>query len=289
MNHFSNQKWNADLIKAFGQTGIEVSTVQKSEDGTIIGKKWSKSEIDDGDCDWIVSLVDDSGTSGWAPRKDRIDPRDGKNTDASVTMSRWPIENAKYFSTQNDMEIVQKGVLKKEFQHGPSDTIPIRVLILDRALTTRHWLYAAETKKQLESTWGLAVEVRIVSNPRGSLLGQAREFHSADIIISSHGAQLANLAFIRPCTVVVELFPYAYYLGFFQAFALAADGISFDAYPFDASPLKDSEVSTPPNGRERGMRRGIPLQASPESIVHAFPIILLEMMTCRENWKGVLD
>jgi len=40
--------------------------------------------------------------------------------------------------------LVQKGVLKKEFQHGPSDTIPIRVLILDHVLTTRHWLYAAK-------------------------------------------------------------------------------------------------------------------------------------------------
>jgi len=187
------------------------------------------------------------------------------------------------------MEILQRGVLKNEFQHGPSDTIPIRVLILDRATKTRHWLYAAEAKTQLESTWGLAVDVRIVSNPTGPLLGQAQEFHSADIIISSHGAQLANLAFIRPCTVVVELFPYAYYLGFFQAFALAADGIPFDAYPFDASPLKDTEVSTPPNGHEGKMRKGIALQASPESIVHAFPKILLEMMTCRENWKGVLD
>jgi hypothetical protein len=132
------------------------------------------------------------------------------------------------------------------------------------------------------------MDVRIVSNPLGPLLGQAREFQSADIIISSHGAQLANLAFIRPCTVVVELFPYAYHLGFFQAFALAGDGISFDAYPFDASPLTDTEVRTL-NRRDSKMRRGVPIQASPESIVHAFPKLLLKMMTCRENWKGVVD
>ena len=51
--------------------------------------------------------------------------------------------------------------------------------------------------------------MRIVSNTCGPLLGQAREFHSADIIIiSSNGAQLANLAFIHPCTVIVELFPH---------------------------------------------------------------------------------
>jgi len=100
MNHFIKQNWNADLIKAFGQTGIKVSTVQMNEDGTIIAKKWSKSESDDGDCDWMASLVYDTGTSGWAPRKDQADPRDGENMDANFTMSRWPIENAKYFSTQ---------------------------------------------------------------------------------------------------------------------------------------------------------------------------------------------
>ena len=101
MNHFIAREWNADLMKAFGQTGIEVSTVQKNESGTIIlGKKLGKRELDDGDCDWIVSLVNDSGTSGWAPRKDQIDPRGGTNTDESVTVSRWPIDNAKYFSTQ---------------------------------------------------------------------------------------------------------------------------------------------------------------------------------------------
>ena len=99
-NHFIKQKWNADLIKAFGQTGIEVSSVQLNEDGTIIGKKWGNNETDDGDCDWTVSLVRDTGNGGWAPRKDQIDPRNGENTDANFTMSRWPIENAKYFSTQ---------------------------------------------------------------------------------------------------------------------------------------------------------------------------------------------
>jgi len=67
---------------------------------SFLGKKWGKRESDDGDCDWIVSLVNDSGTSGWAPRKDQIDPRGGTNTDESVTVSRWPIDNAKYFSTQ---------------------------------------------------------------------------------------------------------------------------------------------------------------------------------------------
>jgi len=114
---------------------------------------------------------------------------------------------------------------------------------------------------------------------------QASEFHSADIVISSHGAQLTNLAFIRPCTAVVELFPYAYYLGFFQPLVLAADGISYDGYPFDASPLVDTQ-NTYRNGKERGARRGVSLKASPESIVYAFPRILLEMITCRENWKA---
>jgi hypothetical protein len=190
-----------------------------------------------------------------------------------------------YFINNNrDMEILQRAVLTTEFHHGPSNTLPIRVLIIDRAKKSRHWLYAAETKTQLKAIWGNDGEVivKIVSNPGGTLLKQARLFHSADIIISSHGAQLTNLAFIRPCTVVVEIFPYAYYMGFFQTLVLAAEGIAFDANPFDSSP----RVDTQRNSNEKHMRRSVGLQASPASVVHAFPRLLLELMTCRRNWKG---
>ena len=40
---------------------------------------------------------------------------------------------------------------------------------------------------------------------------QAALVRSWSVIIAPHGAQNSNWAFISPCTVVVELFPYGYY------------------------------------------------------------------------------
>jgi len=40
------------------------------------------------------------------------------------------------------------------------------------------------------------------------------------VIISPHGAQLTNLIFARPCTVVVELYPRHYFMpGFYLSLA----------------------------------------------------------------------
>ena len=97
--------WNADLIEAFGQTGIEVSTVQMNKNGTIIANEGSKSAIDNGDCDWIASLVYDTGTTGWAARKDQVDPRDGKHTDAKHTMSRWPMKMQNTFRHRSKFKV----------------------------------------------------------------------------------------------------------------------------------------------------------------------------------------
>ena len=174
----------------------------------------------------------------------------------------YPIANSKYFSRRKDMDTLQSHVLGREYSRGPSLNLPIRVLMLDRKGATRQWIYSQETKAVLESTWngyddvtmqhesfnqaqynhdhdhdhdqaqnmldGMIVDARVIPNPSGTLLDQAREIHNADIIIASHGATLTNLAFIRPCTAVIELLPYGYYLGFFQPLVLAGDGISFD-------------------------------------------------------------
>jgi len=276
--------WNNDLLDAFSKAGIEHITLNEDD------KK--KSEYSS-ECDWILNIDNLAGfeeVSGWSPSRQVMDPQDGRNINATITMKRYSLKNAKYFASQGDMEMVQRLVLGEKFQRGPSQATPVRVLILDRADKSRHWLYSKQVKHQLESLWGVdrqgqGVQVKIVHNPNGRIYKQANMFHNSDIIISSHGAQLTNLAFIRPCTAVVELFPFGYYLGFFQSYVLMADGISFDAYPFDASRLTDTEPSVN-NNIVAKMRRSGPLQASPESIVHAFPTVLVEMLTCRESWRG---
>ena len=198
----------------------------------------------------------------------------------------YKINNTKFLSKQRDAEWLQKAVLKGDFRQGPSTEYPLRVLILDRAGNSRHWIFSGQTKKLLESSWNAGndtnvLAVSILSNPKGNLTLQAKAFHEADIIISSHGAQLTNLAFIRPCTAVLELFPHGYYRGFFQPLVVAAEGLSYDGYIIDTNPRNNEGLY---NRKIRGKRRSGNLLASPESIEHAFPRILLDHLRCRENW-----
>ena len=71
-----------------------------------------------------------------------------------------------------DVELLQRAVLGESFRAGPSKSIPIRVLIIDRAGGSRQWLYSEQTKALLESTWNgdgngnrtEVLDVRIESN-----------------------------------------------------------------------------------------------------------------------------
>lgn len=184
--------------------------------------------------------------------------------------------------SRRDMDIFQQHVLGKEFQFGPSHDLPFKVMINNRESKTRHWVYAEETKAMLETTWNTKnndiLDINIISNLVGNMQNQAQIIHNADIIIASHGAALTNLAFIRPCTAVLELFPYAYYIGFFQPFVLTGEGISYEGYHYDGTKVVES------TGRD-GQFRNVPLVTSPESILNIFPTILMEVLTCRENWS----
>lgn len=87
MTHF-HTKWNTRAMQAFKKTGIEISTIRMDNDGVIMG---------DSNCDWIVNIKKDD-VSGWSTTVESLDPRDGENVDANMTMSSYPIQNAKYFS-----------------------------------------------------------------------------------------------------------------------------------------------------------------------------------------------
>ena len=107
--------------------------------------------------------------------------------------------------------------------------------------------------------------------------------HSADIIVSPHGAQLSNLAYIRPCTVVVELFPPGYYLQFFQSLVLSANGVSFEGYPAGSDRFKET-IPAIENGTVRGLARAGPISASPRSILKALPELVEALERCRSQF-----
>ena len=73
---------------------------------------------------------------------------------------------------------------------------------------TRYWENYEEFNEQMKLLNLSSFDVRYISNFKHySLYEQAKEMNAADIIITSHGAQLTNLAYIRRCTAVIELFP----------------------------------------------------------------------------------
>ena len=244
---------------------------------------------------WLVKPTDSHGRIRESAFPEERDDVIGSSKTPS---KKYEMGNTKYFSKRSDLDWFQKAVLgEKDFHPGPSSSSSssssldplVRILIVDRVKISRHWIFSQKTKTLLESIWNRnddntkVLEIDIVSNPSGNLALQAKAFHQADLIISSHGAHLTNLAFIRPCTAVIELFPHGYYLGFFQPLVLAAEGLSYDGYMMDINPRHNFGLET---YETRTKRRDAPLKASPESIEYAFPRILLDHLVCRDNWES---
>jgi Glycosyltransferase 61 len=109
---------------------------------------------------------------------------------------------------------------------------------------------------------------------------QARAMHQADIILSPHGAQLANAIFIRPCTVVLELYPYAYYVPFFPSLVRSAAGIPFVAYPKCYDRYSDRN-RTMQDLSYRVKVRSVPLLISPHAIARNILPMVQSYIQCR--------
>jgi hypothetical protein len=78
---------------------------------------------------------------------------------------------------------------------------------------------------------------KVVSFEKLSLLQQARIMERTDIFITPHGAAEANSVFMRPCSVVLEIFPYGYQIysefyfkSFFQALQILHDSWAVSSY-----------------------------------------------------------
>ncbi len=179
------------------------------------------------------------------------------------------------------MAALQFTVLGSNYTPGVSRQPKINVLILNRK-GTRHLSNGEAIASGIKNaSLGNIIEVNYVENMEGSLHHQALTMHSADIIISPHGAKLTNLAFIRPCTVVIEIFPRGYYYQFFQSYVVAAGGLHFEGYEDGRSPYFDLlgvfETET------RVARRNVEFPVTEASIVHALPEFIVRFNECRAN------
>ena len=267
-------EWILDLLQVFRDAGIQVLEDGHADaDEPLAATKRNvrrrldyRNNTETRSSDWIATL--NKVPSGGFPQKKHD--------------STFPIQNSRYFSKHSDVQTLQRYVLGDEYKSVGTVSLPLRVLLIDRAGGSREWSLSNDTASQIKKVWGDDVHVKVVSNFHGSLRDQALEMHNADIIISPHGAQLTNLAFIRPCTAVLELFPRGYYLGYFQPLVLSAGGVSFDGYPFDRSPLLDTDTIVSDKER-RVMIRKLPIKTSPESVMRAFPKLVTGVLSCRRG------
>ena len=165
------------------------------------------------------------------------------------------------------MAALQFAVLGSNYTSGVSRRPKINVLVLNRKGTCHLSNGEAIASGIKDSSLGDIIEVNYVDNIEGSLHHQALTMHSADIIISPHGAQLTNLALIRPYTVVIEISPRGYNLQFFQSYVVAAGGLSFEGYEDGRSPCFDLLVIS--NFPTRVARRSVVIHVTGASIVHS--------------------
>jgi Glycosyltransferase 61 len=119
-----------------------------------------------------------------------------------------------------------------------------------------------------------------------TLYEQALYMHRADIIYSPHGAQLSNVLYIRPCTVLVEFFPWAYYLQFFQSLVVNARGISYEAYGTGITLLNGTNrvTETMMHGRIRSQLKGVSINVSSEFYTSTFPQLIHATIQCRMDY-----
>eukprot|EP00277_Geminigera_cryophila_P006631 CAMPEP_0179415628 /NCGR_PEP_ID=MMETSP0799-20121207/6336_1 /TAXON_ID=46947 /ORGANISM="Geminigera cryophila, Strain CCMP2564" /LENGTH=404 /DNA_ID=CAMNT_0021188385 /DNA_START=140 /DNA_END=1354 /DNA_ORIENTATION=+ len=252
--------WNSQLNAAFERSGIRIVPFEYDVAGNATT------------CDWMLRIS--KPVSGLLLTT--AEKHASMKEHMSYFFRKPPV---KYFSRISDVFALQQSILGHSLlQRVPAENATIVVLVLNRKGTRRMVHGEGIVRALQKSRLGRHIEVVYVPNMQGSLQNQAHIMHTSDIIISPHGAQLTNLAFIRPCTVVAEIFPRGYYMNFFQPYVLAAGGISFEAYEEGRSVESDS------HGvhilAERLRRRGTSILVSNVSVVRALPRFIMEFSMC---------
>lgn len=258
--------WNNELISLFVAAGVKILV---------------DTEPMSGECDWVIAPFIPNSAWQQAPTIETLKYHEGKllpNRPEYIFISK----PTNYFSGPADVAALQRFALGSEYYlNKPDQNKKILVLILNRKYTRRIKYHTAIVKGLKSSPFSDAIEIEYVDNMKGPLKSQATIMHRADIVISPHGAQLTNLVFIKPCTVVAELFPNGYYLNFFQSYVFSAGGISFEGYEDHRS--KQFDTLGIQHAKLREMRRSKDLLVSASSIVRALPRFIREVLLCRAH------
>ncbi|CAJ1952000.1 unnamed protein product [Cylindrotheca closterium] len=258
------QRWIVELMEYFKTAGI---TIVSGNSNDVSGRD---------ECDWDLKFQGNNA-SGWTEMPTLKYDAKGVSLLLNHNDYKWRKDPVNYFSKPSDMAVLQRVVLCSNYTSGVSKQPKIHVLILNREGSRSLSNGEAIVSTLQDSVLGDFIEVNYVQDMEGSLHHQALTMHSADIIIAPHGAQLTNLAFIKPCTVVAEIFPRGYYLQFFQSYVVAAGGIAFEGYEDGRSPYFDLFGLESEN--DRRARRSAPIPMSAASVVRALPEFILKFNT----------
>jgi hypothetical protein len=109
----------------------------------------------------------------------------------------------------------------------PAPCKPKKAIIVARAQEARFGeaqvnsrpLWNIDALRKVVHSKGIETEVAYVTG-RWPFRNQAMLFHEADLVISAHSSQLANVLFSRPGTAVIELMPHKYDNRVFQKIGL---------------------------------------------------------------------
>lgn len=149
----------------------------------------------------------------------------------------WPGAEISWLLQQSDAVALQKRL-------GLEVTNPnkIHVGILNRSGRRRRLMHSDLILKNVRCKFPDTIVTEIMFDGL-TFRQQAAWIFRQDIVISPHGAQLANIIFARRCTVLLELFPKNYYMpGWFSQLAVNAGAVCFEGYP-NLHPVQDMNRS----------------------------------------------
>lgn len=232
MPHFCEVFFNFYSLLIWQDMVLEERCIHSFIVDDSISSYWQKSAYD-ADAEWMGDLVKvvDRQWSTKSITSDRC------QTAAAYNVSGGGLKGVVrgalhgWFLHPVDAVMLQAAVLGEDpcAPNRAALTDPnVAVLVLNRK-SDRGLMHADALADFLRAKPSVkSVSVVAFSGGSGSLQHQARLMHGASVLIATHGAGNTNMAFMRPCSVVIELFPALFFIpGYFGSLAQRAGLLHF--------------------------------------------------------------
>ena len=128
----------------------------------------------------------------------------------------------------------------------------------------------------------MRVDVNVVADLGGwTFLEQATWVSAQMLVVMPHGAGSVNYLFARPCTAILEVYPFGYYLpGEYLNLARAVGALGYTAYPGN-SPYNDTDRHSSPAARYQA--RSVSLAPDPARVAEWAVEAVAASAQCRRH------